>query len=61
MAFADSRGPGNPTGSAQCAGPGNGSSRHTVVPLCGYIGILLITKRKTDGYMLKYDDFDKIN
>ena len=30
----DSRGPGNPTGSAQCAGSGNGSSRHTVVPLC---------------------------
>ena len=34
MAFPDSRGPGNPTGSAQCAGPGNGSSRHSVVPLC---------------------------
>ena len=34
MAFADSQGPGNPTGSAHCAGPGNGSSRHTVVPLC---------------------------
>ena len=38
MAFADSRGPGNPTGSAHCAGPGNGSSRHTVVPLCGSHG-----------------------
>ena len=34
MAFADSRGPRNPTGSAHCAGPRNGSSRHTVVPLC---------------------------
>ena len=33
--FPDSRGPGNPTGSAQCAGSGNGSSRHTVVPLSG--------------------------
>ena len=33
--FPDSRGPGNPTGSAQCAGSGNGSSWHTVVPLCG--------------------------
>ena len=32
--FPDSWGPGNPTGSAQCAGSGNGSSRHTVVPLC---------------------------
>ena len=32
--FLDSWGPGNPTGSAQCAGSGNGSSRHTVVPLC---------------------------
>ena len=32
--FPDSWGPGNPTGSAQCAGSGNGSSQHTVVPLC---------------------------
>ena len=34
MAFPDSRGPGNPTGSAQCAGPRNGSSRHSVMALC---------------------------
>ena len=34
-AFPDSWGPGNLTGSAQCAGSGNGSIWHTVVPLCG--------------------------
>ena len=34
VAFPDSRGPGNPTGSAQCAGPRNGSSRHCVMALC---------------------------
>ena len=33
-AFPDSRDSGNPNDSAQCAGPGNGSSRHTVMPLC---------------------------
>ena len=42
VAFPDSQGPGNLTGSAQCAGPGKGSSRHNVMPLCGrerYLGL----------------------
>ena len=35
MGFPDSWGPGNPNCSAHCAGPGNGSSRHSVMDLCG--------------------------
>ena len=34
MGFPDSRGPKNPNCSAHCAGPGNGSSRHSVMDLC---------------------------
>ena len=39
VAFPDSRGPGNLTGSAQCAGPGNGSSRHSVMALCAFTAV----------------------
>ena len=35
MGFPDSRGPGNLNCSAHCAGPGNGSSQHSVMDLCG--------------------------
>ena len=35
MGFPDSQGPGNPNCSAHCASPGNGSSRHSVMDLCG--------------------------
>ena len=38
VAFPDSQGPGNPTGSAQCASPRNGSSWHSVMALCGLDG-----------------------
>ena len=37
-----SRDPGNPTGSAQCAGPGNGSSRHSVMALCDFFFISFV-------------------
>ena len=37
MGFPESRGPGNPNCLAHCAGPGNGSSRHSVMDLCEYI------------------------
>ena len=45
VAFPDSQGPRNPTGSAQCAGPGNGSSRHSVMALCGYLGYNFAKRR----------------
>ena len=39
MTFPESRNSGNPNHSAQCDGPGNGTSRHSVLPLCVVTGV----------------------
>ena len=51
VAFPDSWCPGNPTGSAQCAGPGNGSSRHSVMALCVVIIAVKCLLSKSKGSM----------
>ena len=42
MGFPDSWGPGNSNCSAHCAGPGNGSSRHSVRDLCARIIVIMV-------------------
>ena len=46
-AFPDSWGSGNLKSSAHCAGPGNGTTQHTVVPLCEWWWFDVVVKYTT--------------